>query len=182
MRNYFFYLLVIYFFFSSCMENKEIKLFHQLSNSETGIYFSNDLSYDEDFNIFTYRNYFNGGGVGIIDINNDNLLDIYLTSNLTSNRLFLNLGNLRFREITEKAGVSGTKSWSTGVSIADVNSDGLIDVVDIVQLVSNIIENQVQNPDFISEDINPSSEYFGQNIGPSFFDGQVSCYYFGKQG
>ena len=128
MRNYFFYLLVIYFFFSSCMENKEIKLFHQLSNSETGIYFSNDLSYDEDFNIFTYRNYFNGGGVGIIDINNDNLLDIYLTSNLTSNRLFLNLGNLRFREITEKAGVSGTKSWSTGVSIADVNSDGLLDI------------------------------------------------------
>ena len=64
----------------------------------------------------------------------------------------------------------------------DVNSDGLINVVDIVQLVSDILEEQNQNPDFISEDINPSSEYYGQNIGPSFFEGQVSCYYFGKQG
>ena len=64
----------------------------------------------------------------------------------------------------------------------DVNSDGLINVVDIVQLVSDILEEQNQNPDFISEDINPSSEYYGQNISPSFFEGQVSCYYFGKQG
>jgi hypothetical protein len=64
----------------------------------------------------------------------------------------------------------------------DVNSDGLINVVDIVQLVNNILQEQHQNPDFISEDINPSSEYYGQNIGPSFFEDQVSCYYFGKQG
>ena len=64
----------------------------------------------------------------------------------------------------------------------DVNSDGFINVVDIVQLVNNILQEQHQNPDFISEDINPSSEYFGQNIGPSFFEDQVSCYYFGKQG
>ena len=65
---------------------------------------------------------------------------------------------------------------------ADLNLDGVINVVDIVQLVSNILQVQNQNPDFISEDINPASEYYSQNLGPSFFDGQVSCYYFGKQG
>ena len=65
---------------------------------------------------------------------------------------------------------------------ADLTNDGQINVVDIVQLVSNILEEQDQNPDFIVEDINPASEYYSQNIGPSFFDGQVSCYYFGKQG
>ena len=72
----------------------------------------------------------------------------------------------------------------TGDSIdyADINSDGNIDVVDIVQLVSSILSESPPNPDFILEDINPASEFFGQNIGPSFFDGQVSVYYFGKQG
>jgi len=65
---------------------------------------------------------------------------------------------------------------------ADLTNDGQINVVDIVQLVSNILEEQDQNPDFIVEDINPASQYYSQNIGPSFFNDQVSCYYFGKQG
>jgi len=65
---------------------------------------------------------------------------------------------------------------------ADLNSDGLINVVDIVQLVSNILEEQNANPDFIAQDINPASQFYNQDIGPSFFNGQVSCYYFGKQG
>ena len=65
---------------------------------------------------------------------------------------------------------------------ADLNFDGLVNVVDIVQLVSNILQDQDSNPNFTAEDINPASEFYNQNIGPSFFDGQVSCYYFGKQG
>jgi len=68
------------------------------------------------------------------------------------------------------------------INYADINSDGNIDVVDIVQLINLILTESTPNPDFILEDINPESEYFGQNIGPSFFDGQVSVYYFGKQG
>ena len=128
MKNFFLFFFIINLFFSSCIEKKESKLFHQLSRSKTGIDFSNKLNYNEDFNIFTYRNYFNGGGVGIIDVNNDNLLDIYLTSNLTSNKLFLNLGNMKFKDITQAAKVGGNKSWSTGVSIADINSDGFLDI------------------------------------------------------
>ena len=68
------------------------------------------------------------------------------------------------------------------IEYADINSDGDIDVVDIVQLINFILSQSLANPDFILEDINPSSEFFGQNIGPSFFDNQVSVYYFGKQG
>ena len=67
-------------------------------------------------------------------------------------------------------------------NIADLNSDGFVNVVDIVQLVNIILVPNHTNPDFILEDINPASEYFGENLGPSFFNGQVSCYYFGKQG
>ena len=128
MKKNTFLVLIFFIIFISCVNKKEDKLFSKLSNRESGIYFSNDLSYDDDFNIFTYRNYFNGGGVGIIDINNDNLLDIYLTSNLNSNKLYLNLGDMKFKDITNEAGVGGTKSWSTGVSIADVNADGFLDI------------------------------------------------------
>ena len=128
MKKNTFLVLIFFIIFISCVNKKEDKLFSKLSNRESGIYFSNDLSYDDDFNIFTYRNYFNGGGVGIIDINNDNLLDIYLTSNLNSNKLYLNLGDMKFKDITNEAGIGGTKSWSTGVSIADVNADGFLDI------------------------------------------------------
>src|SRR6187402_3034086 len=99
-------------------------LFHRLLPSETGITFRNDLIDQEDFDVFRYRNFYNGGGVGIGDINNDGLPDVYLTSNMGDNKLYLNKGNWKFEDITEKAGVKGNKVWSTGVSIADVNADG----------------------------------------------------------
>jgi hypothetical protein len=103
-------------------------LFKRLDAATTGINFQNTLSASEDFDVFRYRNYYNGGGVGIADINNDGLADVYLTSNMGDNKLFLNKGNWKFEDITEKAGVKGTRVWSTGVSIADVNGDGLLDI------------------------------------------------------
>ena len=126
MRN----LLIIYFliFFNFSCSKTETKLFEKLSSSKTGISFANNLSYKEDFNIFTYRNYYNGGGVGLGDINNDGLLDIYFTSNLNQNKLYLNKGDFQFEDITDLAGVAGEKSWSTGVSLADINADGFLDI------------------------------------------------------
>lgn len=103
-------------------------LFNLLEASETGIDFKNQLSYYKDFNIFTYRNFYNGGGVAIGDVNNDGLPDIYFTSNLQANKLYLNKGNLKFQDVTDRAGVKGTKAWSTGVTMADVNGDGWLDI------------------------------------------------------
>jgi enediyne biosynthesis protein E4 len=107
---------------------EQITLFEKLSSDSTGIKFSNNLNFSKEFNIYTYRNFYNGGGVGLGDFNNDGLLDVYLTSNLQHNKLYINLGNWKFKDITESAGVGGTKAWSTGVAIADVNGDGWLDI------------------------------------------------------
>ncbi|MBX2922337.1 MAG: VCBS repeat-containing protein [Chitinophagaceae bacterium] len=103
-------------------------LFSQLDKSYTGIDFRNDLKEETDFNVFNYRNFYNGGGVGIGDINNDGLADVYFTSNMGKNRLYLNKGNMQFEDITASAGVGGTKGWSTGVAMVDINGDGLLDI------------------------------------------------------
>lgn len=103
-------------------------LFILLDPQETGIKFSNDLTFDRDFNIYTYRNFYNGGGVAIGDINNDSLPDVYLTANMGPNKLYLNKGNLKFEDITDKAGVAGTRTWSTGVTFVDINGDNYLDI------------------------------------------------------
>ena len=109
-------------------ERNQSTLFATISPKQSGISFRNDLQITEDFDVFRYRNFYNGGGVGIGDINNDGLPDVYLTSNMGDNKLFLNKGNWKFEDITDKAGVAGTKIWSTGVAMADVNADGLLDI------------------------------------------------------
>ncbi|MEL6988456.1 MAG: VCBS repeat-containing protein, partial [Bacteroidota bacterium] len=103
-------------------------LFKLLNTNATGIEFENTLTYDRKFNIYTYRNFYNGGGVAIGDINNDGLADVYLTANMKANKLYLNKGNLKFEDITNTAGVAGTKAWSTGVAMVDINADGWLDI------------------------------------------------------
>lgn len=103
-------------------------LFTLLSSDITGISFENNVVYTEEFNTYTYRNFYNGAGVGLGDFNNDGLTDIYFCSNQSGNRLYLNKGGFKFEDITEKAGVGSQGSWSTGVTIADVNGDGWEDI------------------------------------------------------
>lgn len=114
----------------SCSEDAEKHdlLFEKINSEYSGVDFRNDLAFDESFNIFTYRNFYNGGGVALGDINNDGLLDIYLTSNQGENKLYLNQGDFRFKDVTSEAGVAGTRAWSTGVAMADINGDGLLDI------------------------------------------------------
>lgn len=120
-------LFILSCLFSACSGPTSQKtLFQEVKNS--GIDFTNQVSNTEDFNIFSYRNFYNGGGVAIGDINNDGLADVYLTGNMSPNKLFLNKGNFEFEDITEKAGVAGTKAWSTGVVFVDINADNLLDI------------------------------------------------------
>lgn len=95
---------------------------------DVGITFENTLYYTEDFNPYTYRNFFNGAGVALADINNDGLIDIYFTGNLVGNELYLNKGNWEFENITEKAGVACEGNWSAGATFVDINDDGLLDL------------------------------------------------------
>src|SRR5438105_3446106 len=104
-------------------------LFESLAPSATGVTFVNRLPEDDSaFNILTYLYYYNGGGVAVGDVNNDGLPDLYFTSSRGSNRLYLNRGNYRFEDVTDHAGVADSIGWKTGVTMADVNGDGYIDI------------------------------------------------------
>lgn len=117
---------------NSCEKSEhESKLFKSLTSKSTHIDFVNQVEETEKLNILLFMNMYNGGGVAIGDINNDGLPDIYFTSNLGANRLFLNKGNITFKDITESANVPGKtdqKSWTNGVTMVDVNGDGFLDI------------------------------------------------------
>ncbi|SNS02763.1 Repeat domain-containing protein [Belliella buryatensis] len=103
-------------------------MFELLSGTKTGVNFKNTLEETVDMNIFNYMYFYNGGGVAVGDMNGDGLMDIFFTSNQNSNKLYLNQGDFQFRDVTTIAEVEGFNSWTTGVSIADVNGDGLLDI------------------------------------------------------
>ena len=111
----------------SNLNSSELK-FEQLNSEITGIDFNNQLESNSDFNIIEYLYYYNGGGVGIGDINNDGLEDIFFSGNEVQDKLYLNLGNMNFRDITDLAGINSGNNWSTGVSMADINNDGNLDI------------------------------------------------------
>ena len=119
--------LFVAFFFCSC-KNKPDKLFTQLDEKETGINFQNTIFEDGPLNVANYIYFYNGGGVAIGDINNDGLQDILFTGNMVRNRLFLNKGNFKFEDVTDKSGVAKMQGWCTGATMVDVNGDGKLDI------------------------------------------------------
>jgi hypothetical protein len=117
-------LLILLLF--SCSKQDDNKLFKKLSPSHTNIKFANQLVFSDSVSVLEFEYMFNGGGVALIDINNDSLQDIIFTGNMVSNRLYLNKGNMEFEDITEKAGVA-SEGWSNGVAVVDINQDGYED-------------------------------------------------------
>lgn len=110
------------------MDNERDELFHLQSAEKTKIRFSNDLSPTENFNMYLFRNFYNGGGVAIGDVSGDGLPDLFFTGNMMTNRLYINQGNFVFNDVTNNAGLNTDGYWSTGASMADVNGDGRLDI------------------------------------------------------
>ena len=110
----------------SCKQ-QDSALFIRKDASETGVFFSNDIIENDSVNVVDYYYCYNGGGVVVGDFNLDSLPDLFFTGNMVSSRLYLNQGNLSFKDITEQAGVA-TQDWIMGVSVVDINADGWLDI------------------------------------------------------
>ena len=167
----------------SCTDQDKIidtkeSLFSELSSDQTGLDFSNDLTYTTELNIIEYLYYYNGGGVALGDINNDGLEDIYLTANQKPDKLFLNLGNLQFKDITAQAGLVSDNTWSSGVTMDDVNGDGYMDIyvckVSIIASASYNTHNllYINNGDgsFTEKSGEMGLDFKGYSTQASFFD------------
>jgi len=171
--------------FSCTNKSSEDQLFTLMK--DTGINFTNTVIDTKELNIINYRNFYNGGGVAIGDINNDGLADVFFTANLGSNKLFLNKGNWKFDDISVSAGFREKKQWSTGVVMVDVNADGWLDI--FVCNAGNMDDSSLRkNQLFINNHdltfTDSSAEYGLDNIGyatqVSFFDydldGDLDCF------
>ena len=110
------------------LNSESVRLYDIVSSEESGVTFENTITYTKYLNPLVYDTYINGAGVGMLDVNNDGLEDLYFAGNLVDDRLYLNKGNLQFEDITRRAGIQRSETWSTGVAIADVNGDGWDDI------------------------------------------------------
>jgi len=165
---------------------KDVVLFEKLDSKKTHIDFSNNITETKDFNILDYLYFYNGGGVSAGDINNDGLVDLFFVSNQGKNKLYLNKGNMEFEDISTKAGIEGFSDWKTGVTMADVNADGLLDIY--VCAVGNFKGMEGSNELYINngdltftEKANAFGiDFTGFSTQAAFFDydkdGDLDCY------
>ncbi len=165
----------------SCKPEKtgEDPVFKKLSSGKTNITFQNTLKETDTFNYFLYSYMYMGGGVSVGDLNNDGLTDIYFTGNMVSNRLYLNMGNLKFKDVTEISGTGGDRRWMLGSTLCDINEDGLLDIyVSVSGLTGNcknlLFLNLGNNPEGIPVFQEEAAKYGlddkGKSTQTTFFD------------
>src|SRR5258705_2214070 len=123
---------IIILLFNSCRNNDakipSVPLFKVLDSKATGIDFRNDLTYTKEFNLFKYIYFYNGSGVGAGDFNDDGKIDLFFGSNQGRNRLYINKGQMKFADVTDLAQIPNDGGWTTGISVVDINNDGLLDI------------------------------------------------------
>lgn len=178
----FFWLLLL---FISCTGKPEVEPLFSLVKG-TGITFENKVHNTKEFNIFSYRNFYNGGGVAIGDINNDGLADVFFTANMSNNKLYLNKGDFNFDDITDQAGIKNSGKWGTGVVMVDINADNWLDIyvcnAGYQQGVSNTNELYInnQNGTFTESAALYGLNETGYTTHAAFFDydldGDLDCY------
>tara|TARA_B110000037_G_scaffold24189_2_gene27770 strand:- start:11655 stop:15071 length:3417 start_codon:yes stop_codon:yes gene_type:complete len=177
--------LLLVFLFSckeTTTENQKVSVFESIDSKSSGLVFNNELSYDEEFNVYLYKSFYNGSGVGLGDLNNDGLLDVIFCGNQVDNKMYLNKGDLKFQDVTEISGLSSPNVWSTGVSIVDINADGWLDIY-ICKSGNEggknrhnelFINQGISEGDHIPKFIESAASYGIDNIGlsvhASFFD------------
>ena len=160
---------------------EEPALFSLLSSEKTNINFVNKVVNKKNFNIFKYRNFYNGGGVAIGDINNDGLPDIYMTANMGKNKLYLNKGDLTFEDISQTANIEGNKPWSTGVNMVDINNDGLLDIY--VSNAGNMEGNNHDNDLYINNgDLTFTEKAHEYNLAKTGFSTHATFFDYDKDG
>ena len=169
------YFFILTFLFLISCEKKE-KLFSEISPLQSNIDFSNDLNENDKFNLVEYLYFYNGGGVTTGDINNDGLIDIYISSNQGLNKLYLNKGGFVFEDISKTAGVQSKGEWKTGVSMIDINGDGFLDIYQTrlggYKNISGKNELYINNGDltFSERGIEYGLDFEGFSTHAAFFD------------
>lgn len=189
-----YFLVFSFIFLFSCSSDDsyffETPQFELLKKDQTNLDFKNEVEASFELNVFNYMYFFNGGGVASGDFNQDGLVDLFFTSNMNSNKLFLNEGNLKFKDVTQKAKMEGLEGWTSGTSVVDINNDGLLDIY--VCQVSNYrylkghnqlyINQGNENgiPVFKEEAAKYGLDFQGFGTQASFFDydldGDLDCY------
>lgn len=175
---------------TGCTSKKQPPLFTVLDHEQTGLHFTNKLTPTPQFNMFRYMYFYNGAGVGAGDFDGDGLVDLFFASNQGANKLYHNKGKLQFEDISDAAGIPQDGGWSTGVSVVDINADGLLDIY--VCRVGNfeslkgknqlLINQGVQNgrPRFKDEAAAYGLDFSGFSTQAAFFDydkdGDLDCY------
>ncbi len=149
-------------------QRSEDPSFRLLTKAATGLDFTNELRQSSEFNVFNYMYFFNGGGLAAGDFNQDGKVDLYFTNNMGPNKLFLNEGGMKFRDVTDEAKVAGMNGWTAGATVVDINNDGKLDIY--VSQMGEYKTIQGRNQLYVCQEIKGGVPVFAEEAIPYGLD------------